>query len=233
MEVLNILPKRLYKFSYDGKSEPLMLLLDSLKKDLVSQLNIEHKTDGILHGNELGLPSGLMDMDVGHFKRNHEEIYDFMMDSLTQVINHEQFIDKEFFMSQIWGTVYHTSGQAHGKHIHPNSVFSSIFNVDAMPPNNTTNFHSSIGGLFGEGELQNIYTHKEAKEASDLADDIEISHKPGDYLVFRSNLAHSVPHFDIQRLGETRIVMSANYWMRKMGSKMRATYLNIDDIEKE
>ena len=228
MNILQILPRELFKFHYDGD-------LQKIFDYIVKISDQDHKKFGLLYEKGANNPVSVMDIHVPEFAEEFKDIYEFMMDSVGQVINHLQFQHPDHFMSQIWTSLHWLPDQGHTRHVHPNAIFSSILNVRCLPPNNVTVFHGgSPSGDEDASMLQHIYTNKTfpdgtrmLQETSDGCRYEMIQHNPGDFLVFRSDIAHSVPNFNNQEVGDLRVSTSANFWMNQMGRTDRATYLRV------
>ena len=235
MEVIKILPKEVFKFHYDGD-------LSSLQEQTL-QANI--KVD---EGRPLESSGLLMFKDIPYFVSEWKEIYDFMMDSVGQVMEHKNYQFKDFFMTQIWANIFVSNSQHRVAHHHSNSMWSSIFNVKSGGPTTTTFYYGDP-----ELEMQTPFVNPagvptdyleqrpdisanqliydpETEEHFGLGDSSKscrITHSPGDFLVFRSNLQHGVSPFIKKDLFESRIILSANYWPNQMGIRGTFNYLKV------
>ena len=228
MNILQILPRELYKFHYDGD-------LQKIFDYIVKLSDQDHKRFGLLYETAANNPVSVMDIHVPEFAKEFKDIYKFMMNSVEEVINHLKFQHPDFFMQQVWTNLHWLPDQGHIRHVHPNSIFSSIFNVRCLPPNNVTTFHG--GTPSGDEDavmLQHVYTNEQfpdgtrlLSETSDGARYELLQHQPGDFTVFRSDIAHSVPNFNNQGVGDLRVSASANFWLSQMGRTDRATYLRV------
>ena len=228
MNILKILPKELYKFHYDGD-------LQKIFDYIVKLSDKDHKRFGLLYEKELANPVSVMDIHVPEFAKEFKDIYKFMMNSVEEVIDHNKYQHPDFFMSQIWTNLHWLPSQGHSRHVHPNAVFSSVFNIRCLPPNNITTFLSGTpSGDEAAGALQHIYTNERfpdrTRMLAETNDGISyemMEHEPGDFFVFRANIAHLVPDFDNREVGDLRVSASANFWLSQMGRTDRATYLRV------
>ena len=144
------------------------------------------------------------------------------------------------FMSQIWTNLQRHPDQGHTRHTHPNAVWSSLFNVYAHEPNHVTIFHSGTpsgdeDAAYSQHHYTNKRFHPEAARMlqqspegpTDRVNFEGVTHKPGDFIVFRSFIPHSVPPFQPQNVQDMRITMSANFWPYQSGRSDRATWLRV------
>ena len=228
MNILQILPKELYKFHYDGD-------LQKIFDYIVKISDQDHKRFGLLYEKGAHNPVSEMDIHVPEFAEEFKDIYEFMMDSVGQVINHLQYQHPDHFMCQIWTNLHWLPEQCHTRHVHPNAIFSSLLNIRCLPPNNVTVYHAgSPSGDQDATKLQHVYTNKMFPEGTRMMPETSdgayyelIEHNPGDFIVFRSDIAHSVPNFNNQEVGDLRVSASANFWLNQMGRTDRATYLRV------
>ena len=116
MEILEILPLKLFKFHYDGDME-------KLSDWLIRENNRCHKEYGVPPNMvATGMPYMVMDWSVPEFKKTHPELHDFFMDSMSEVVEKMNLLYPSFFMQQIWGNIHNLEGMAHQLHIHSNSI---------------------------------------------------------------------------------------------------------------
>jgi hypothetical protein len=224
MEILEVLPLKLFKFHYDGDME-------KLSNWLIRENNRSHKEYGCPPNMVArGMPYMVMDWSVPEFKKTQPELHDFFMDSVATVAEKMKILYPDFFMQQVWGNIHNLEGQAHTLHIHSNSIWSSVFNVHCLPPNDSTWIHRGDDGAETNSQsLQHVLVKKPPKDNSKFHQLCEqIFHEPGDFLIFRSNVPHSVEPFKKTFPADYRLSLSANFWHYEVGNRDFGTYLRVD-----
>lgn len=234
MEIQKILPLSLYRFHYDGDLEKILeWVIDITNKD-------SKEYSGVLEIPFGQNPYSVISLNVPEVMRDLPDLYEFMMDSVNEMVAYNKYQHPDIFMSQIWTNIEKTPGQQHTRHVHPNAVFSSVFNIHATEPNCVTVFHG--GTPSGDEDTvmgQHCYTNKKfdamlarmpAPDTEGPTDGVQfevIEHMPGDFILFRSHIAHSVPPFIPQSIDDIRSTLSANFWFHQMGRSDRATILRV------
>ncbi len=219
MIVENILPKQVYRFHCDED-------MDELADWVIRDWNRYTKLYPKAFNPPDGTPYMVMDWTIPNLKKQQPKIYQFMMDSVSQVLNAMKVSYPDFYMSQVWSTIHQLHGQSHQAHKHSNSVFSSILNVSAEPPYNKTWFYPDD---FEQNREIQLYIKNDGSNPNqngpvDIQTREAITHERGDYLIFRSFIPHSVEPVEYG----TRITLSANYWMNELGDRKFGTYLHTD-----
>ena len=216
MKTIEILPAKVYKFHCD---EDMAEVEDYIWRswNQYSKLYPENTNA------KQGFPYMIMDWTVPEFQEAFPKIYQFMMDSVAEVVKDVQVIYKDFFMSQIWANIHQIPGQDHSSHIHTNSIWSSVFNVNALPPDNVTWFYKPE---FYENQMQSMDVKYDGSDPCRVGHRdhhvrAPIEHNPGDMVIFRSNIPHSVDPTDSQR-----ITIASNFWHNEMGYRRFGTYLH-------
>ena len=230
--IQEILPIKLYRFHYEGD-------LDSVIDYVFELTHQQHEEWGLLNVKAPN-PLSVMNILTPDFMKRFPEVFKFMLDSVNEVTEYEKWQHPEMFMSQIWTNLQRHPDQGHTRHTHPNAVWSSLFNVYAHEPNHVTIFHSGTpsgdeDAAYSQHHYTNKRFHPEAARMlqqspegpTDRVNFEGVTHKPGDFIVFRSFIPHSVPPFQPQNVQDMRITMSANFWPYQSGRSDRATWLRV------
>jgi len=233
METQEILPIRLYRFHFDGDLNPFI-------KYTFDQTQNQHDRYGLLHETPPENPLSVMNMHPPELAEKFPDLYAFWMKSANEVTIAEEWQHPEVFMTQLWTNLQRIPNSGHGRHTHPNAVWSSFMNIHCTEPNNLTIFHS--GSPSGDEDTvgqQHHYTNKQLNPnfarmmqpspegPTDGVNFHVVTHQPGDFIIFRSMYPHSVPPFLPTTVQDIRLSMSANFFPYQSGRSDRATWLRV------
>lgn len=198
MEVLEILPKKIYKFNY-FPDNTIKKFIFNVIKEISNQEDYDmFPKNYIISQSDVPL----------NFKF-------FIEKSIKNVLSYERIRYESFYISLMWLN-YHDkiNNNMHLIHNHQNSIFSGVYY-----------FENNDNGItfFDDEQCARYYDFQTIDDESYFPKKQYIQTLTNDLIIFRSDLSHAVTRFDLHK-NQKRISLAFNINLIGIGSKNKLTF---------